>query len=308
MSDLTLTRKPHTNMFLSKLIKTNHVKEVHDAIKNCHKTSGNNPKSMLLTGLSGAGKSTSISLYLRGFEVTETADRNRIPVLYCSLKPRCTVKTMLSVLLKACGCGAATQGTEIALFNRLCNYIDKLGVELIIIDEIHHVLPEHTHRRTQEAADLLKSLVDETRVPLILVGLPHSTRLLTDVRKGDTSEDQLRRRFRKTVQINVAQYGTLGWENLMKAYQQLIGVPCINLTSSEMMLRMFIATEGLPGRISNLFEETLELLSDDEQIKLATLAKGFAESSSVLDLPENPFTMTKAKAERYLTENMGAVS
>lgn len=180
-------RKPHTEAFLQLTIRNQQFDLAYQAISRCHKTAGLKPKSMMLLGASGAGKSTLLHLYRKAFPDAELEDRTLRPILYISLPSRVTVNDILSGLLEACGDPEPQKGTARSLLSRLYGLTKSLGVQLIIIDEIQHVLPEHTHRRTQEAADMIKSIMDRSLIPFVLAGLPHGNRILTDTVKGKHS-------------------------------------------------------------------------------------------------------------------------
>ncbi len=220
----SLERKPHTVSFLQRTIRNKQFDEATEAIRRSHKTAtGKNPKSLMLLGPSGAGKSTLVNTYRRTFPDIVKTDRTERPIIYVSLQSCVTPKDILSALLDACGDPEPGKGTSSSLFRRFKGLADSLKVELIIIDEIQHVLPEHTHRRTQEAADTIKSISTDTKIPFILVGLPHGIRLLTDTIKGKHDEDQLIRRFNAPVEIKPAAIGSKAWQNLIGGYQQTIG-------------------------------------------------------------------------------------
>ncbi len=292
-------RKPHTEAFLQLTIRNQQFDLAYQAISRCHKTAGLKPKSMMLLGASGAGKSTLLHLYRKAFPDAELEDRTLRPILYISLPSRVTVNDILSGLLEACGDPEPQKGTARSLLNRLYGLTKSLGVQLIIIDEIQHVLPEHTHRRTQEAADMIKSIMDRSLIPFVLAGLPHGNRILTDTVKGKHSEDQLIRRFNASVQLKPPALGSNAWKNLMAVYQKTIGVPCINLSSDEMLKRFYLASNGLHGFIANVLEHSLESTDGNEQICITHLSEAF-DVSSCADLIENPFKMSLPQVERAL--------
>ena len=295
-----LLRKPHTIAFLQRTIRNKQFDEATEAIIRSHKTNGLKPKSLMLLGLSGAGKSTIVNTYQRNFPDVALEDRIQRPILYVSLKARVTVNDILSALLAACGDPEPDKGTARALIRRFYCLADALEVQLIIIDEIQHVLPEHTHRRTQEAADTIKSISTDTKIPFILVGLPNGIRLLTDTVKGEHNEDQLIRRFNASVEIMPAALGSKAWQNLMGGYQQAIGVPCISLTTEDMLKRFHLATGGLHGFVANLLEHALEETNGQEQVCMKHLVRAFEFSTGSLGTAGNPFLMSLAQVERAL--------
>lgn len=295
-----LRRKPHTVSFLQRTIRNKQFDEASEAISRSHKTTGLNPKSLMLLGPSGAGKSTLVNTYRRKFPDVVLEDRTERPILYVSLHARVTVNDILSALLAACGDPEPDKGTARALLRRFYGLAESLGVQLIIIDEIQHVLPEHTHRRTQEAADTIKSISTDTQIPFVLVGLPHGIRLLNDTIKGKHDEDQLIRRFNTPIEIIPAALGTKAWQNLMGGYQQALGVPSISLTTEEMLKRFHLATDGLHGFVANLLEHALEETDGHQQICLKDLAQGFEYSSVSIRATGNPFLMSLPQVERAL--------
>lgn len=295
-----LLRKPHTVAFLQRTIRNKQFDEATDAISRSHKTSGLNPKSLMLLGPSGAGKSTLVNTYRRKFPDLALEDRTERRILYVSLHARVTVNDILSALLAACGDPEPDKGAARVLLRRFYSLAESLGVQLIIIDEIQHVLPEHTHRRTQEAADTIKGISSDTKIPFVLVGLPHGIRLLTDTIKGKHDEDQLIRRFNAPVEIMPAALGSKAWQNLMGGYQQAIGVPCINLTTDEMLKRFHLATGGLHGFVANLLEHALEETNGHEQVCIKHLVRSFEFSTGSLGKAGNPFNMSLPQVERAL--------
>lgn len=294
------SRKSHTETFLLRTIRNKQFDEAMEAIARCHKTAGLKPKSMMLLGESGAGKSTIVNTYRKAYPDVEREDRTERPVLYTSLQPRVTVNDILAGLLEACGDPEPDKGTARSLLKRLYCFIKSLGVQLIIIDEIQHVLPEHTHRRTQEAADTIKSITDRSGIPFILSGLPHGNRLLTDSIMGKHSEDQLVRRFNASVEICPPVLGSKAWKNLMGGYQTAVAVPFIELTSDEMLKRFHFATSGIHGFIANLLEHALEATDGDEQVCLSHLARAFEITASSNAQTANPFAMSMPQVERAL--------
>jgi hypothetical protein len=216
------------------------------------------------------------------------------------LEQRVTINDILAGLLEACGDPEPDKGPARSLLRRFYGLTKSLGVQLIIIDEIQHVLPEHTHRRTQEAADTIKSITDRSGIPFILSGLPHGKRLLTDSIKGKHAEDQLVRRFNASIEIIPPALGTGAWKNLMGGYQKTVGVPIITLTGDEILKRLHLATNGLHGLIANLLEHALEDTDGHEQVCLSHLARAFQIGANSKSLAANPFSMTMPQVERAL--------
>jgi Cdc6-like AAA superfamily ATPase len=296
----TPTRKPHTLAFLSKTIRHDTFLDAFTAIENSHKTTGFNPKSMFLVGPSGAGKSTIVKKYVDTYRPRKLKEYTYIPIVYISLDERATTKDALSLLLGELQDVAPSNGDVRILRRRLENYIISCKVELIIIDEIHHVLPAHTTAKTQEFADWIKSIMDKTSIPFIFVGLPESIKLLHAISKAD-EKDQLFRRSRRTVEIKPPEPNTVIWKKLITGYQRALGeVQCINLSSPEMLARLYLATKGLNGRVANLLSEALELIDDKEMLTLIHLSQAYLEANPTFDAKKNPFDLSLREVQRYI--------
>jgi len=295
--------KAHTKAFMERIIRTKTFNAGMDAIAQCHKTAGTKkPKSMFLVGPSGVGKSAIAHEYLSKFPPFET-DTGRIQrVLYVPLTAKATVKQMLSAMLAAAHDPNPFVGNEGEMTSRLATLIKNTGIELIILDEIHHVLPEHSTAKavTQSAADLLKSLTDRCSMPFVLVGLQESVRLLQAQKKHNAEKDQYRRRCRAPFVMDPLAIDGEEWTDTIRHYENNLGVPCITLTSDEMLARLHLASGGLHGRLSNLFEEALELSDGNTQITLDVLAVAYLNASSVFDFDKNPFSISTRVLRDYL--------
>lgn len=295
-------RKPHTEAFLRKRIGVADLKRAHEGMNACLRTAGANPKSMMIIGPSGVGKSVIVEEFRRQHPAIETDDRTVQPVVYTGLRGKVNVNGILTLLLDALHDPSPERGRTVDKVCRAGKLIQLCGVRMVIIDEIQQTLPEHTTARAQEAADLIKSLIDETHVPFVLVGVNDSIRLLQAQNTGDPTRDQLRRRFRRTMEIEPYNVESASWKRLLSAFQKALGVPCIDLTSEEMSHRIYLATFGLIGRVSNLLEEALELSDGTTQMTVETLAQAHLNANPVYDIPENPFEVPVKHTRRLLAE------
>ena len=79
-------------------------------------------------------------------------------------------------------------------------------VELIVLDEFHHFIDRESQRVLRNVCDWLKNLILNTRIPVVLFGLPESKRIL----KVDNS--QLSRRFTYRHELIPFPYSESGME------------------------------------------------------------------------------------------------
>ncbi len=295
----TVKLKDKTIRFKKNVFVDGRVKGGFDAIKKCHKTAGYpDPKSMFMVGPSGVGKSTTAKNYDISFPDIDQGEYTEREVIYCRLPSDTSMKGLLQYLLKATGCKGSIAGSKDAMSLRFLKRAEEIKCRVAIVDEIHHLLPEHTGTKTQVFADLFKHFIDELNMAFVFVGLPESLRLLQAMQKKDANKDQLRRRFRRTVTFGPFLPNSKAWERTLMEYQKAIDVPCINLASDEMQKRLYLATNGLHGQLSDILAEALEEHDGSEMISVDDLADAYEEANSIFDIPEHPFRICMAKLTR----------
>jgi len=87
-----------------------------------------------------------------------------------------TSKRLISAILMELGDPHATNGGEQLLAKRLEDLVKELQIELIIIDEVHHLA---TRRNVAEVINALKTLLNRRICPLALLGTKDAEKLLT---------------------------------------------------------------------------------------------------------------------------------
>ena len=78
-------------------------------------------------------------------------------------------------------------------------------------------------------------------------------------------------------------------------------VLCINLSSKEMLARLYLATKGINGRVSNLLAEALELSDGKEELMLSHFSRAYIEANPTYELPHNPFNMPLREIHKYIS-------
>lgn len=167
-----------------------HSEEILSKIKHCHQYSMTSaePECMLIKGDTGAGKTTLYRRYEQDHPRIVMKERTLIPVLSATIPVPATPKSLATKLLLKMGDPLADSGTLVAQTLRLYKMIKACGVQLIILDEFQHFIDRDSNKVLQTISDWLKELLNETRVPIILIGMPNCDLILEANR-------QLRRRF-----------------------------------------------------------------------------------------------------------------
>jgi len=129
------------------------------------------PPCLLVVGPTGAGKSTLVASYARDYPAVLTETGTTYPVVTATIPSPATIKALAMVLLAAVGDPRATSGTVGSMTYRLTRYLRDCQVELLILDEVQHFRDRDSRRVLENASNWLKTLIKETGVACVLVGL-----------------------------------------------------------------------------------------------------------------------------------------
>jgi len=143
--------------------------------------------NLLLIGPTNNGKSMIIEKFRRTHPPISFPDRENIPVLVMQMPSDPTVIRFYVALLAAMGAPLRPRQRLAELEQVALELMRRVGVRLLVIDELHNVLSGTTPVR-REFLNLLRFLGNELRIPLVGVG----TR---DAYLAIRSDDQLENRF-----------------------------------------------------------------------------------------------------------------
>lgn len=264
-------------------------------IKFCHEYScvSAEPECLLVTGPTGAGKTTLLKQYARKFprEVTET--RTKVPVLIATIPSPATHKSMVQKLLFELDDPAPGTGTTTsALTIRLYNFLKDCGVELIVLDELQHFIDRDSLKVLQTVSDWLKTLLVDTKIPIVLLGLPESENVIN-------ANPQLSRRFAHRHSLEPFSFDTQEKMDEFRKFlfaldKQLPFQEHSGLSAVDMAARIYYATDGVVGYVMKLIRKAtyLGLLQGRQKLDMDVLAEAF-EQHIHSDKPiknYNPFT------------------
>ena len=182
-------------------VRYRRMNDLLDKIKYCHQYSkiAAEPWCMLITGWTGAGKTKLGEKYEEGFPRQYIEEGLKVPVLYTSVPSRANDKSLPKILLKSLEDPWAERGDRINLTLRLYEFIEKCGVELIILDEFQHFVDWDSLKILQSVSDWLKDLINKTHKPVVLIGMPYS-----DIVFKAIGNSQLSRRFPKGASLTTS--------------------------------------------------------------------------------------------------------
>jgi GTPase SAR1 family protein len=271
------------------------LKGVLEAIRFCHHNSRHyrEPKCLLITGLPGVGKTSLAEYHIKDYPRIDTEDRVEVPVLYIKIEVPATPKNLVSALLAALGDPAADKGSIGSQTRRLRHLLKELKTELIILDEFQHFIDRDSLKVLKTISDWLKLLIDNSKMPVILMGMPYS-HLILDTR----GNEQLKRRF--SLRKSIEPFGWGGEAEEQKDFRNLLKLiddelpfnKRAKLAGKTMAYRFYCATNGVISYVMDIVR--IAALSAIEQsletIDLDLLADAYDRSlASPYPDRDNPF-------------------
>jgi hypothetical protein len=150
-------------------------------------------EAVMFVGPSGIGKSEALQMFCctindaefeakglkRGDRITNQDGLSKseyIPVLYVSVPEVANLKDFYSEILVCLG-EENPRGTVSSMRPRLVKAIKNAGVELIVIDELQHLVDTENDRVKRNVANAIKRLLDVLKLPMVLAGMDESKRI-----------------------------------------------------------------------------------------------------------------------------------
>lgn len=236
------------------------------------------PQCMVLEGMTGAGKTTLVQAYVEAFSRYDTASGTRIPIFYMETPSPVTVKGMAARMLEVMGDPAAHKGPLWSMNARLIRFIEACTVQLVILDDFHHLIDKDTDRVLETVSDWLKVLIKETNVPFLVVGIEGGVERILRANR------QLSRLFaaRETLEPfgwNPSDEATMAeFAAFVKYVEKGMGMPLSDeVPRTELLHRLHYATDGVVGNVMNLMRcaALLAQKQGTEQLTLSILGRAF---------------------------------
>lgn len=274
------------------------------AIASLHawrKVGGKTARGMLITGLTGGGKSTIAKGYAGDYPRYDEDERTVIPVLYVELPSQPTSKVIAEAFLNAMGDPYAERGGAEQKLQRIRFLLSACSVELVIVDEFQHITDNLDARNRDIAADTLKNLMNNSCVPFVFLGGP-------SCRVYFVKNQQLNRRC--TPKISLRPFGLVTQEDgevfqsMLKSLEERLPFEKESaLMDLDLIEPLWFASFGLIGHLTQLVAAALDIALDARAPTLSRqhLSRAFVETIYVgCSETRNPFH--KRFNNRPLTE------
>jgi hypothetical protein len=290
-----MTSNPETLLTGAPFIPHRRFMELSNEIARCQRMTARcgEPYCMSLEGATGAGKTRLAKSYLNQHPPYETEQGIMRPVFYMVTPAETTVKGLAEQMLFALGDPAAHKGTGTQMDSRLDHLIGACGVDLIILDDFHHLLNISTERRLKAVSDWLKVRIKNTGKTFLIVGIEG------EIAKVLTYSPQLARLFAARTTLEPFPWDPtqpdpiVEFDLFVRLAESALNIQLpTSVPRIELLYRLHYATAGLVGNIVTLLRYTA-LLAEEQVIQAVTLpllANAFDHSlRDYLHLAHNPF-------------------
>ena len=271
------------------LIEHQEFRDCYYRIMAVHRTYFTNPRGLMILGEPGVGKSKLAHVYMSDCSNPSTDERTKNTIIIVEMPPSCSIDWFYTKILAALGDPAPESGRIPSKELRVIQLFKAQEVELLIIDEIHNLLPGNvTGAQAQKMANMLKTLMNTTQVPIVLLGEERADALI-EVEAAFAS------RFKKLVYLRNMEFSEdlerQNYREFLASIRKKIEVPCIALDNEDFAIRMYAASAGNIREMMHMVTEAIEyILEGEPSITLDTFACAFEQiSSNPMNLKNNPF-------------------
>jgi hypothetical protein len=236
-------------------------------------------RALLVMGFSGSGKSTILEKYCDDMEaetIMGGVDGDVRPIVYLEMPAKPTRKQVVAAILATLGVPASADWNTDFIITRISELFRKLKVEMVLIDEAHHINSAKSAHVEEEVSEFLKSLLNRSGAQFVLFGLPSLMTLAAHLQlkrrlqppifltpyRWDLKEDQFQ--FRGVVRH---------LENAMAPLEPF------GLFKVENAVRLYCATGGHVGLVSKYLSEAFRraLAGNLKTVDLKLLAQVHAD-------------------------------
>jgi|GEM_PF-5990252 len=160
------------------------------------------PKIGILVGESGMGKTNLCKQFCKHHKDTITEEMTQKTVIYIKLAANAAIGDIIKdIYFQIMGVKMRQSGTNKEKQTLLESKLKDVGTRIIIIDEAQHAMSgsDGENTVTGEYVNFLKTLLDNSRVPILLVGMPDLLNLRkVSSKKTKSFGKQFRRRSKVT--------------------------------------------------------------------------------------------------------------
>ncbi|MEO3711300.1 TniB family NTP-binding protein [Roseateles flavus] len=236
---------------MSWFVNTPSFEQAWGRLAACHASfrSQHGPQHLRILGQTGVGKTFLFKRYLAEHPRRALDDRDLIPVLLVPIPSTPTGKGVYAAILQAMGVANVGNATQEKLHDRVVTLIRNLGVEMLMLDEINHLVDRGRRRTHETVTDLIKELVDAIEIPTVFAGARRSSELFdtnAQLRSRVTAVHSLEP-FDLDARFMELRGFILSWLEQSHPPEQADW-----LSSEDLATRIFYATDGMQRQLALL--------------------------------------------------------
>jgi Cdc6-like AAA superfamily ATPase len=257
--EFTMTKDEMIDLIWTLEVKHPRMKEILEGIDDCHQSyfRKGGKVNMFITGETGLGKTTICNNYLESFPRDRDQNGAIIPVLYTSMPGSPTPKGLTTQMLDDINCPLSYMGVLIKQKIRLKELARDCRIQLVILDELQHVIDPDSEDILKAVSNLLKELINILQIPIIMVGLPESLAVLT-------SNRQLGRRVSQHEELTEFRWQDDVQQKIFRSLLKTIdGKLPLNrsskLATPELAKRIHYASDGVMDHFMKLIRHAAEI-------------------------------------------------
>ncbi|AQA18973.1 hypothetical protein BST95_12695 [Halioglobus japonicus] len=264
--------------FMSKYVTSFISDEALNLIANVHATHFGIPRCGLIYAPTDTGKTALINAYKRQYMAAfehKADDCEELPILHIKLPASCTIDRLLVALLKELGDIAPHKGSVAEKEGRLLALVMRRNVSLIIIDDFNRLLRDSGTSFNRSIGHYIQYLLDDhLKRPILMTGVMSCRYILGEL-------DELERRTPFKLQLKTFDCSTEAGVGRFRLFLEILEseIPggSISISSELMAKRLFYLSNGVPGPIKTLVEQSILAKQDiDKKLCLKDYARGFS--------------------------------
>ncbi len=214
------------------------------------------PICIAVVGESRTGKSRVIEECAENHPTVRRPEGLTIPILRVTTPSTPTIKGLAEAMLDAMQDPRAATGTEFQKTKRLKKLMVEAGTRMLMIDEFQHFYDRMSNKIMHRVADWLKIMVDETKVALVVAGLPSCRAVLRQNEQlaGRFFAPLVMPRFEWTQPEHRVEFIAI-LEAFQESLVRYFQLPALH--SEEMAFRCYCATGGLIGYLTKFLRRAV---------------------------------------------------
>jgi Cdc6-like AAA superfamily ATPase len=308
-----LTTQERLKMLYSIYVAHPDAERILQKIERCHysREYSSEPRSMSLTGATGSGKSTLIEQYMLRHPATETEKETSIPIFKSIIQPNTNIRDFVISVLKSLIASVSgireddvhddfLKGNLTTVRKRLYKYIAHAKVKIIILDEFQHLISSKSKKVLNDIADTIKTLINETKVPVILVGTTKANAVFAE-------NPELARRLSEKIDLtpfSISDPSSMTtYRKFLAEVDKLLPFQTLSrLATKEMSMRMYAASNGYIDDIMRIVHDAgyTAIYDGAESITIEHLAQAFENNPGQNQTaPGNPFSASYENLQNW---------